>query len=101
MANPLTDLWVEYSLSLERSIETGDINDTEISDIYLWPRDLNLTEEEKDDIKRFVHERLLEIVQRHSGIHLDNASIGSYIFRSVICGMMLDRQKGLNLTEGS
>lgn len=94
---PISDIWAEYSASLESSIESGDIDDQVIAEVYIWPRDLEITGAEREDIKRFVHERLSEIMARQeSGINLDHAIIASYLFRSIICGMMLARQKEFN-----
>lgn len=97
METPLTDIWAAYSQSLESSIESGEIDDQAIAEIYVWPRDLEITKDEREDIKRFVHERLSEILARHShGVPIDHAIIASYIFRSILCGMMLARQKEIN-----
>ncbi len=96
MDTPLSDIWSAYSASLESSIETGDIDDQAIAEVYIWPRDLGITPAEREDIKRFVHERLSEILARHPHGPIDHAIIASYLFRSIICGMMLSRQKEFN-----
>lgn len=92
---PMSDIWDEYSFSLTSSIETGDLNDQSIAEIYVWPRDLELTKTEREDIKRFVHERLSEIIEKHPNMQIDYAIIASYIFRSLMCGMMFSMQKHL------
>jgi len=95
METPLSDIWHEYSQSLELSIESREIDDQAVAEIYIWPRDLELTEVEREDIKRFVHQRVSEILARHA-FPIDHAIIASYIIRSIICGMMLARQKEAN-----
>jgi len=95
MDTPLSDIWFEYSQSLESSIESGEIDDQAIAEIYIWPRDLEITQAEREDIKRFVHERISEVLARHAA-PIDHAIIASYIFRSIICGMMLEKQKAVN-----
>jgi len=97
-STPLSDIWAAYSESLGSSIESGEIEDQAIAEIYVWPRDLEITLIEREDIKRYVHERLSEILARHQhhGHPIDHAIIASYIFRTLICGMMLARQKEVN-----
>ena len=93
---PLTEIWGEYTYSLEKTIETGDIDDPIVQEIFIWPRQLELTESEKEDIKRHIHERMAEIQQRHAGIPLDVQQIAGFIFKSLMAGMMLEKQKNVN-----
>lgn len=91
---PLSDIWGIYSESIESAINEGLIEDSELADDYIWPRDLNFADWESDDVKRYVHERMTEIVDRikdQGG--LDPNLMAGYIFRSVLCGMMWERER--------
>jgi hypothetical protein len=97
---PLIDIWDQYSYSLAESVEEGLMDDPAHGEIYVWPRDLALTDIEKEDIKRYTHERVVEIMQHHPGVKLDGTFLASYVFRSLMVGLMLEKQKDANLTKG-
>ncbi len=86
---PLSDIWEIYSGSIEQAINQGLIDDSELADDYVWPRDLNFADFESEDVKRYVHERMTEIVDRiKTQGGLDPNLMAGYIFRSVLCGML-------------
>ena len=93
---PLIDIWDQYSLSLSESVEEGLMDDSAAGEVYVWPRDLALTEIEKEDIKRYTHERVVEMIAHHQGKKLDGTFLASYVFRSLMCGLMLEKQKAAN-----
>lgn len=91
---PLSDIWDIYTESLDRAISDGLLQDDEVSDHYVWPDDLNIGDWEQEDVKRYVHERMTEIIDKvktHGS--LDPNLIAGYMFRSVISGMLWERER--------
>jgi len=88
---PLSDIWDAYTQSLDEAVRQGFLDDDELSDQYVWPVDLDISEWEQKDVQKYVHERMVEIVDRikqQGGINPN--IIAGYIFRSIICGMMFE-----------
>lgn len=91
---PLSNIWDSYSQSLEEAITQGYINDDELATEYVWPGDLHVGDSEQDDVKKYVHERMVEIVEKiKTDKGLDPNLIASYIFRSVLCGMLWEKER--------
>ena len=91
---PLSNLWDIYNESLDIAIERDYISNPEMAEGYVWPHDLKLSESEKEDIQSYVHERLREIVDRLNEERTFNPHmVASYIFRSVIVGMLLSYER--------
>jgi hypothetical protein len=91
---PLTEIWDTYSESLDNAIANGFMEDDQLSEKYVWPGALNFGDAEQADMKRYVHERMTEIVDRiktQGGV--DPNLIAGYIFRSVICGCMWEKDR--------
>lgn len=91
---PLNQIWDTYTDSLDNAIANGFMDDDELSDSYVWPLALGFGDAETNDVKRYVHERMTEIVDRiknQGGV--DPNLIAGYIFRSVLCGMMWERER--------
>lgn len=92
--HPLTDLYETYQESVDTAVTEGFVDDPDLAEDYLWPPDLMLGAMEKDDIKKYVHERMTEIVesvQRNHG--LDPNVLASIIFRTLQVGMMWERER--------
>lgn len=91
---PLTDIWEVYSNSLDEAITRGFLQSDELSESYVWPVDLLIDSWEQDDVKRYVHERMTEIVDGiKSNNGVDPNLIAGYIFRSVLCGMLWQHER--------
>jgi hypothetical protein len=91
---PLSDIWEVYTQSLDQAITSGLLQDEEISQDYVWPTDLNFGDWEQEDVKRYVHERMVEIVDKvKSQGGLDSNLVMGYIFRSVISGMLWEKAR--------
>lgn len=91
---PLTDIWETYNASLDEAVEQGYIDDPALAEDYVWPVDLFLGDKEQDDVKRYVQERMSEIVERvRTERGLDPNLVAAYLFRSIICGMMWERER--------
>ena len=91
---PLTDIWAIYTQSLNAAVEEGYIDDEELALDYVWPQDLKFLEYEKTDVKKYVHERMAEVIDRIKNENgLDPNLIGGYIFRSVLCGMLWEKER--------
>jgi len=91
---PLNEIWDVYTESLDEAIANGFMEDDQIADSYVWPAPLSFGDEEMDDVKRYVHERMTEIVDRiknQGGV--DPNLVAGYIFRSVLCGMMWEKER--------
>lgn len=70
------------------------MDDDELSDQYVWPLALGFGDMEQSDVKRYVHERMTELVDRIKGQGgVDPNLIAGYIFRSVLCGMMWEAER--------
>lgn len=85
---PLNDIWDEYSEKLD-SVEESDM-----AQDLVWPRQLFLGEGEKGDVHNFVAERVKEMVeqaQRERGINLQ--WIGGLMFKSLVAGMLWERER--------
>jgi hypothetical protein len=92
--HPLSDIWDEYQKSLDFAARTGVLDDPELSDAYAWPQDLRLNQLEQDDIKRYVQERTAEVINRiQKERGLDPNLVAAYIFRSIICALMLAAER--------
>lgn len=92
--HPLNDIWKAYDDSLESAIAEGFIQDDDISDQYVWPVDLDLAEDEQSDVKVYVHERMQEIFERiKMDKGLDPNVLANVVFRSIICGLMWQKQR--------
>lgn len=92
--HPLQDIWEAYAESLDTAIEEGFIQDEDISDQYIWPMDLNVASTEQDDVKIYVHERMQEIFERIKNDRgLDPNVLANVIFRSILCGMMWQKER--------
>ena len=92
--HPLSDIWTNYSESLESAIKEGFIDDPDIAENFIWPGDLNLADFEQDDVKRYVHERMTEIVERvkkDNGV--DPNIVAGYLFRSIVCSLMWEQER--------
>lgn len=91
---PLTDIWETYNASLDEAVEQGYIDDPSLAEDYVWPVDLFLGDKEQDDVKRYVQDRMSEIVERvRTERGLDPNLVAAYLFRSIICGMMWERER--------
>lgn len=91
---PLSDIWQNYNDSLSSAIDQGYIDDPDTAEHFVWPSDLKFGEGEQDDVQRYVHERMTEIVDRvKSDRGVDPNVIAGYIFRSVVVGMMWERER--------
>jgi hypothetical protein len=91
---PLSDIWDVYTASLDEAVRQGFLDDDDLSENYVWPADLDIGEWEQKDVQKYVHERMVEIVERiktQGGINPN--IIAGYIFRSVICGMMFEMER--------
>lgn len=93
-SQPLSDIWDTYTESLDQAISNGLLLEQELADDYIWPHDLHLGDWEQEDVKKYVHERLTEVVEkvRNNG-NLDPNLVAGYIFRSVIAGMLWERAR--------
>jgi hypothetical protein len=99
-SQPLTDIWNIYTQSLDEAVGEGFIDDEELAESYVWPGDLHFANWEQEDVKRYVHERMTEIVGKikHGG-GLDPNLIASYLFRSVLCGLMWEKERHGNYCD--
>lgn len=92
--HPLQDIWAAYNKSLEMAIAEGHIYDADLSDQYIWPGDLSFADLEQDDVKQYVHERMQEIFERiQVDRGLDPNVLANVIFRSILCGMMWQKER--------
>jgi hypothetical protein len=91
---PLTEIYDEYSASLETAIQDGLLEDEEVAEDFIWPGALHIHSSEQDEVKRYVSERMTEIIERVKRDQgFDPNLIAGYIFRSVMCGMMWERDR--------
>lgn len=91
---PLTDIWDNYHEVLSEADKAGLMDDPADAEDFVWPYDLAIGEEERDDIRQFVTHRMTEIVetiQRSKGV--DPNLIAGYVFRSLLSGMMWERER--------
>jgi hypothetical protein len=94
MEQPLSNIWELYSDSLDEALDKGYISDDDLSDEYIWPADLKFGRWEQEDVKKYVHERMTELVENvknRGGV--DPNFVASYIFRSVLCGMLWEKER--------
>lgn len=92
--HPLNDIWDVYTTALDNADSNGFLTDEGMSEPYIWPTDLDWSDWEQQDVKRYVSERMTEIVDRiRSQGGLDPNTVAGYIFRSVLCGMMWERER--------
>lgn len=85
---PLQDIWEEYSEKLD------SIEEAELADEQMWPYQLFMGTNEKDDVKQFITERISEMVshaQDTGGINLQ--WIGGFVFKSLVAGMLWERER--------
>lgn len=91
---PLNEIWNVYTDSLDNAIANGFMDDDNLSEQYVWPLALTFGENEQTDVKRFVHERMMELVdQIKNNGGVDPNLIAGYIFRSVLCGVMWQKER--------
>lgn len=91
---PLSDIWEAYTESLDNAIAQGFLQDDVLSDFYVWPSDLEFQKWEQEDVQRYVHERMTEIIEKvKSGSGLNPNLIAGYIFRSMLCGMLWEHER--------
>lgn len=91
---PLTDIWETYNASLDEAVNEGYIHDPTLAEGYVWPSDLGLSDGEQENIKLYVEERMGEIVERiKTEKGLDPNLVAAYLFRSIICGLMWERER--------
>lgn len=91
---PLSDIWNVYTESLDQAIANGLLQDNDLSDTYIWPSDLSFDGWEQEDVKKYVHERMTEIVEKFKDRgSLDPNLVAGYIFRSVISGMLWEKAR--------
>jgi hypothetical protein len=95
---PLTDIWDLYDKSMATAVESGlldgDEEDVALAEQYVWPVDLHIGDWEQEDVQKYVNERMTEIVgkiKNHGG--LSPNLIAAYLFRSVMCGMLWERER--------
>lgn len=92
--HPLNDIWEVYTTALDNAASNGMLDDAELNHDYVWPTDLDWSEWEQQDVRRYVHERMTEVVDHiKSQGGLDPSVVAGYIFRSVLCGMMWERER--------
>ena len=85
---PLNDLWEDYSQKLD------SIQEVELAEDVVWPKELFMGEGEKDDVKTFVTNRIEEMIaeaQRTNGINIQ--WIGGFLFKSLVAGMLWERER--------
>lgn len=92
---PLTSHWEVYKGQLENALARGLFDDPVAAQDILYPSDLYLGEDEKNDLRTFVGERLTEIHEKYKeeGEEFNANLIGTYIFRSIILGMMWENER--------
>jgi hypothetical protein len=92
---PLTDHWREYQTLLEDAMAKGLFEDPADAQEVLYPKDLNMGEGEKDDLRAFVSARLNEVYHdyKERGEEFNPNLVGTYIFRAVILGMMWENER--------
>jgi len=92
---PLTDIWHMYDQTLEEAVRNGYLDDEELAESYVWPEDLDFGEWEQKDVQRYIHERMTEIVDklRASGGGVNPNLIAGYLFRSIVCAMMWEKER--------
>lgn len=86
--NPLNNIYDFYSDSLD------EIEEAELAEDIVWPRELFMGDGEKEDVKVFVSQRIEEMVQeaqRNQGINIQ--WIGGYLFKSLVAGMLWERER--------
>lgn len=92
---PLSDHWDEYQSNLESALADGLMDDPLDAQIIIYPDELFLGEGEKEDIRSFVTERLNEVYQSfmQNEEHFDPNVFGTYLFRSILIGMVWERER--------
>lgn len=95
MWQPLNDHWDEYQAGLEEADAAGLLDDPERAQEVIYPEELNLGDNEKEDVREFVSDRLNELwtayEQSGGGFNID--LIGTYIFRAIVLGMAWERER--------
>jgi hypothetical protein len=92
--HPLSDIWETYTDSLDHADANGLLEDEEVQESYLWPTDLRLADWEQEDVKRYVAERMGEMMERmQTQGGLDPNLLAGYLFRSILCGMMWEKER--------
>lgn len=91
--SPLNDQWNKYEQTIQEASEGGFLEDAEDADKVVWPYFLNIGEGEKEDINRFVVNRVNELLSSVPSKEINPNYIASYIFRSVISGMMWEYER--------
>lgn len=95
MWHPLTDHWKTYKERLEEAESNGLLDDPLDAQEIIYPDELFLGETEKEDVRDFITERLQELYNHYQVTEgsFDTNLIGTYIFRSIILGMMWERER--------
>lgn len=86
--SPLVDIWEDYSEKLD------EVKEADLAEDKVWPRDLFMGDMEKESVKEFLTERIEEMVneaQRQQGVNLH--WIGGYLFKSLVTGMLWERER--------
>jgi hypothetical protein len=92
--SPIRDIWNDYDATLRTAKDEGKL-DGELEEAHriIYPQDLWIGSEEKDDIHEFVHDRMSEIVTESKTKGVDPNMLGSYIFRALLAGMLWERER--------
>ena len=92
---PLTDHWNKYQAHLEKANDAGLFDDPIDAQEILYPAKLHLGEGEKEDIRSFITDRLNELYYAYmtQGEEFNPSLLGTYIFRSILLGMMWEQER--------
>lgn len=95
MWHPLTDHWINYQNKIDEADAAGLMDDPVDAQEIIYPDELFLGEGEKEDMRDFITERLNELYSHYQivGGQFDPNMIGTYIFRSILLGMMWERER--------
>jgi len=91
---PLQDHWDEYQAHLESALEEGQLDDPIEAQEIIFPSELHFGEDEKDNIREFVGERVNELYSEFSRREEFNINlIGTYLFRAILMGMAWEDER--------
>jgi hypothetical protein len=85
---PLTNIWDEYTIQLD------SVQEAELTEDIVYPPVLFMGDEEKQDIQKFVMDRVEEMTEEaraRNGVNLQ--WIGAFLFKSLITGMVWERER--------
>jgi hypothetical protein len=93
--HPLTDHWMNYQQRINDADAEGLLDDPLGAQEIIYPDELSFGEGEKEDVREFVEARLNELYANYQNIggKFDINAIGTYIFRSIILGMMWESER--------